>query len=63
MTVKMRDYVIKGMSPIRNRVFRSHAWNCLHKRVQLAQNSTAPVVEYSQCLCSSSRLLESFKNS
>ena len=33
--------------PVRNRVFRSHAWNCLHKRVQLAQNSTAPVVEYS----------------
>ena len=32
--------------PIRNRVFRSHAWNCLHKRVQLAQNSTAPVIEY-----------------
>jgi hypothetical protein len=33
--------------PIRDRVFRSHAWNCLHKRVQLAQNTTAPVVEYS----------------
>jgi len=33
--------------PIRNRVFRGHAWNCLHKRVQLAQNSTAPVIEYS----------------
>ena len=33
--------------PIRDRVFRGHAWNCLHKRVQLAQNSTAPVVEYS----------------
>ena len=33
--------------PVRDRVFRSHAWNCLHKRVQLAQNSTAPVVEYS----------------
>jgi hypothetical protein len=32
--------------PVRNRVFRSHAWNCLHKRIQLAQNSTAPVVEY-----------------
>jgi len=32
--------------PVRNRVFRSHAWNCLHKRVQLAQNSTAPVIEY-----------------
>ena len=32
--------------PIRNRVFRSHAWNCLTKRVQLAQDSTAPVVEY-----------------
>ena len=33
--------------PVRNRVFRAHAWNCLHKRVLLAQNSTAPVVEYS----------------
>ena len=33
--------------PVRNRVFRAHAWNCLHKRVQLAQNSTAPVIEYS----------------
>ena len=33
--------------PVRDRVFRSHAWNCLHKRVQLAQNTTAPVVEYS----------------
>ena len=33
--------------PVRDRVFRGHAWNCLHKRVQLAQNSTAPVVEYS----------------
>jgi len=32
--------------PVRNRVFRGHAWNCLHKRVQLAQDSTAPVVEY-----------------
>ncbi len=33
--------------PIRNRVFRSHSWNCLTKRVQLAQDSSAPVVEYS----------------
>ena len=32
--------------PVRNRVFRSHNWNCLVKRVQLAQNSTAPAVEY-----------------
>ena len=32
--------------PIRNRIFRSHAWNCLTKRVQLAQDSAAPVVEY-----------------
>ena len=32
--------------PIRNRVFRSHAWNCLTKRVQLAKDSTAPVVEF-----------------
>jgi hypothetical protein len=33
--------------PIRNRIFRSHAWNCLTKRVQLAADSAAPVVEYS----------------
>ena len=33
-------------TPIRNRVFRSHNWNCLIKRVQLAQDSTAPVVEF-----------------
>ena len=33
--------------PVRNRVFRSHAWNCLIKRVQLAQDTTAPIVEYS----------------
>lgn len=32
--------------PIRNRIFRSHAWNCLTKRVQLAADSDAPVVEY-----------------
>ena len=32
---------------VRDRVFRSHSWNCLTKRVQLAQDSTAPVVEYS----------------
>ena len=31
---------------IRNRVFRSHNWNCLIKRVQLAADSTGPVVEY-----------------
>jgi len=33
--------------PVRNRIFRSHAWNCLTKRVQLAQDSAAPVIEYS----------------
>jgi len=32
--------------PIRNRIFRSHAWNCLQKRVELAQDTVAPVVEY-----------------
>ena len=32
--------------PVRNRVFRGHNWNCLIKRVQLAQDSTGPVVEY-----------------
>ena len=34
-------------SSLRDRVFRSHNWNCLITRVQLAQDSTAPVVEYS----------------
>tara|TARA_Y100001937_G_scaffold35995_1_gene51642 strand:- start:2164 stop:2742 length:579 start_codon:yes stop_codon:yes gene_type:complete len=32
--------------PVRNRIFRSHNWNCLIKRVQLAKDSTAPVVEF-----------------
>mgnify|MGYP001377737431 CR=1 FL=1 len=32
--------------PVRNRVFRGHNWNCLIKRVQLAQDSTGPVIEY-----------------
>ena len=31
---------------VRDRVFRSHSWNCLTKRVQLAQDSAAPVIEY-----------------
>jgi hypothetical protein len=31
---------------VRDRVFRSHAWNCLTRRVQLAQDSDAPVIEY-----------------
>jgi hypothetical protein len=33
--------------PVRNRIFRSHPWNCLIKRVQLAQDSAAPVIEFS----------------
>lgn len=32
--------------PIRNRIFRSHSWNCLVKRVELAKDSTSPIVEY-----------------
>ena len=32
--------------PVRNRVFRGHNWNCLIKRVQLAANSTDPVIEF-----------------
>ena len=32
--------------PVRNRVFRGHNWNCLIKRIELARNSTAPVMEY-----------------
>ena len=32
--------------PIRNRTFRSHAWNFATKRVQLAKDSTSPVVEF-----------------
>ena len=47
--------------PVRNRVFRSHAWNCLHKRVQLAKNSTAPVVEYSNAFALPSDCLRVLK--
>ena len=32
--------------PVRDRVFRGHNWNCLIKHVELARNSTAPVVEF-----------------
>ena len=32
--------------PVRNRIFRSHPWNCLIKRVQLAKDSASPVIEY-----------------
>ena len=32
--------------PVRNRIFRSHPWNCLIKRVELAKDSTAPVIEF-----------------
>ena len=32
--------------PVRNRIFRGHAWNCLTKRVELAKDSAAPVIEY-----------------
>jgi len=47
--------------PVRDRVFRSHAWNCLHKRVQLAQNSTAPVVEYTYAYALPSNCLRVLK--
>ena len=33
---------------VRNRVFRSHPWNCLIKRVQLAASSTNPVIEFAK---------------
>ena len=46
---------------VRNRVFRSHAWNCLHKRVQLAQNSTAPVIEYTYAYALPSNCLRVLK--
>jgi len=47
--------------PVRNRVFRSHAWNCLHKRVQLAKNTTAPVVEYANAFALPSDCLRVLK--
>jgi hypothetical protein len=33
--------------PVRDAVFRSHPWNCLQKRVELAKDTTAPVFEFS----------------
>ena len=32
--------------PIRNKIFRSHPWNCLIRRVELAQDATGPAIEY-----------------
>ena len=32
--------------PVRNRIFRSHPWNCLIKRVELAKDSASPVIEF-----------------
>jgi len=46
---------------VRNRVFRSHAWNCLHKRVELAKNSTAPVIEYTNAFALPSDCLRVLK--
>ena len=34
--------------PIRDVIFRSHAWNCLIKRVQLAQDTDTPTHEYAK---------------
>jgi len=46
---------------VRNRVFRGHPWNCLIKRVQLAQNSTAPVIEYTYAYALPSDFLRCLK--
>ena len=32
--------------PIRNKIFRSHPWNCLIKRAELAQDVAGPAIEY-----------------
>ena len=34
--------------PIRDAVFRTHQWNCLIKRVELAQDTDAPTHEYTK---------------
>ena len=46
---------------VRNRVFRAHPWNCLIKRVQLAENSTAPVVEFDNAFALPSDFLRVLK--
>ena len=33
--------------PVRNRIFRSHPWNCLQERLELAQSTTTPAWGYS----------------
>ena len=32
---------------VRDAVFRSHPWNCLQKRIELAKDTTSPVFEFS----------------
>ena len=34
--------------PVRDAIFRTHYWNCLVKRVELAADTTAPVYEYTK---------------
>ena len=34
--------------PVRDAIFRTHYWNCLVKRVELAADSTAPAYEYTK---------------
>ena len=46
---------------VRNRVFRGHPWNCLIKRVQLAENSTAPVIEFENAFALPSDFLRVLK--
>ena len=32
----MQDYVMQRFTQVRDSVFRSHPWNCLQKRLELA---------------------------
>ena len=46
---------------VRDALFRSHPWNCLQKRVQLAADTTAPAWGFTSAYITS-RLFKTIKN-
>ena len=44
---KTLDFVTQRYTQVRDGVFRSHPWNCLQKRVELAADTTAPAWGFS----------------
>ena len=44
---KTLDFVTQRYTQVRDSVFRSHPWNCLQKRIEIAADTTAPAWGFS----------------